>query len=39
MFDTSGDFPLYFAEIIGGKEIKLKSAQIPIWFQPVWDQF
>jgi len=39
-FDTSEEHrPWYFAEVVGGNEILLKSQEIPAWFQPIWEHF
>ena len=33
IFDNSGENKLWIAEIIGGSEIKLRTKNIPTWFQ------
>ncbi len=39
LFDTSEAVAWYFAEVTDGTSIKLKSDEMPNWFQPIWDQF
>jgi predicted ABC-type ATPase len=37
LFDTSGDEPWYFAEVIDGSTVELQTDVMPKWFQPIWD--
>jgi predicted ABC-type ATPase len=38
-FDTSGQQPIYFAEVTNGEKLELKTDDIPNWFRPIWEQF
>ncbi|MEX1039165.1 MAG: hypothetical protein WDZ51_00945 [Pirellulaceae bacterium] len=38
-FDTSEETPWFFGEATEGKSIELKTTTMPLWFQPIWDQF
>jgi predicted ABC-type ATPase len=38
-FDTSEDKPWYFAKSTAGQELELTGDEMPVWFNPIWDQF
>jgi predicted ABC-type ATPase len=38
-FDTSDDKAWYFAEAADGTTIELKSDEMPVWFEPIWNHF
>ncbi len=38
LFDTSGEEPWYFAEVIEGTAIELQSDAMPRWFKRIWDE-
>jgi predicted ABC-type ATPase len=37
-FDTSGQHPLYFAEVRNATVVELKGGSMPAWFKPIWEQ-
>jgi len=39
LFDSSGEEPVYFAEVTDGQKIDFKCDEIPNWFKPIWEQF
>ncbi|SFH54210.1 Predicted ABC-type ATPase [Planctomicrobium piriforme] len=39
LFDTSQEVPWFFAEGRDGEDLRLKSQEMPNWFQPAWDSF
>lgn len=38
-FDTSAEQAWYFAEATEGSQLELKSDEMPLWFEPIWEQF